>query len=154
MLREVLTTGDNTRLTVGRKPHRLRLVELGVLESGEPQKPIEHRRREALLFDIEKIRADDLYAFRKRTQDGDGQPLFGRRDSPRLFLVAVISKAAPYTNHIAGTHGLTHESFNKNLEPSAECLQETSIDRGTAGNLNPQTRCYRADAASTATVAL
>ncbi len=52
---KILTTCDHARFCVGRKPHRLRLVELWILKCCQPEEPVQHGGRQALLLHIKKI---------------------------------------------------------------------------------------------------
>src|SRR5215831_18516870 len=67
--REILTARNHTRLVIGREPHRLGLVELGVLECCQTEQPVEHGRRQILLLDIDQIRADYLHGPRQRPRN-------------------------------------------------------------------------------------
>ena len=40
VMRVILCAGDHTRLVVGGQPHRLRLVELGILKRREAKQPV------------------------------------------------------------------------------------------------------------------
>src|SRR5437773_5769309 len=60
VLGEFLTACDHTRLVVRGEPHRLRLVELGVLKCCQPEQPIQHGWWEIPLFHVNKIRASNL----------------------------------------------------------------------------------------------
>src|SRR5258708_2242055 len=62
VLREILTTCDDAWLFICRKSHRLRLVQLRILECRQPEQTIQHGWRQASLFHVKKIRADDLHA--------------------------------------------------------------------------------------------
>ena len=62
----VFRAGDDPRLVIGRQPHRLRLVELGILERGQPQQPIAQSRRQALLGDVDLVAKHQFHAFRQR----------------------------------------------------------------------------------------
>ena len=65
VLGEILAARDHARFGICRKPHRLRLVKLRVLECRQPEQTIQHGRWQALLFHVKKIRADDLHSFRQ-----------------------------------------------------------------------------------------
>jgi hypothetical protein len=69
VLGEFLAACDHSRLVVRRKPHRLSLVEFGVLKCCQPEQPIEHSWREILLLHVNKIRANDLNSLRQRSVD-------------------------------------------------------------------------------------
>src|ERR1017187_4314608 len=55
VLGQIMAARDHARLGVCRKPHRLRFVELRVLECRQPEKTIQHGGRQATLFHEEKI---------------------------------------------------------------------------------------------------
>lgn len=62
---EIIAARDHTRLPVSRQTHCLRLIELWILECGQPKQAIEHRGRQVFLFDVDEICTNDLNAFRK-----------------------------------------------------------------------------------------
>ena len=58
VLGEVLGAGDDPRRAARRQPHALLLVELGVLEGGEPLDLVEQGRGHARLLDEEPLGED------------------------------------------------------------------------------------------------
>ena len=53
--RVILSAGDDARLVVGRQPHRLRLVELGILKRRQPKDPVSETRVQSFLGDVDLI---------------------------------------------------------------------------------------------------
>jgi hypothetical protein len=58
VMRVVLCARDNARLVVRRKPHRLRIVELGILKRSQPEQPISKARMQSFLRDVDLIPKD------------------------------------------------------------------------------------------------
>jgi len=52
VLRVIFSAGDNSRLVVDRKTHRLRPVEFGILERREPDQAVAEGRRQYFFGDI------------------------------------------------------------------------------------------------------
>lgn len=61
MTRAVLRARDDPRFPEGREPHRLRLVKLRVLESGNPHQPVDETRRKPLFRKVELIAKYDCH---------------------------------------------------------------------------------------------
>ena len=55
VLRKVLGTGDYAWLPVGGETHRLRLIELRVLERRQPPETIQHGCRQILLLNVGQV---------------------------------------------------------------------------------------------------
>ena len=72
VMREILGARDDARLVVRRKPHRLRFVELGILERSEPKQSVSKSRMQALLGDVDLIAKDE---FQCRWQISDDRSL-------------------------------------------------------------------------------
>jgi hypothetical protein len=71
-MRKILGACHDTWLVVCRKPHRLRLVELGVLERSEPKQSVSKPRMQPLLGDVDLIAKDE---FQRRWQIPDDRGL-------------------------------------------------------------------------------
>ena len=56
----VLGAGDDARLVVRRQPHRLRLVELRILECRQPEQAVPQPGVEPILADIDLVTEDQL----------------------------------------------------------------------------------------------
>ena len=69
VMREILGARDDACLAVRRKPHRLRLVELGILERSEPQQSISKSRMQPLLGDVDLIAKDEFQCRWQITDD-------------------------------------------------------------------------------------
>src|SRR5437762_14187605 len=72
---EILAARDYSRLVKCEKPHRLCLIEFRILKCGQPEQPVQHRRRQPVqhrrrqpvLFDIQEVCANDLNRGWKRS---------------------------------------------------------------------------------------
>ena len=60
VMREILGACDNAWLAERRKPHRLRSVELGILERSEPKQSVSKSRMQPLLGDVDLIAKDEF----------------------------------------------------------------------------------------------
>jgi len=69
MVGEVLGAPDDSRFSEGRKPQRLRLVELWILECGAPDKPIDQRIRQPFFGDEEHVCRYDFDPLRHGARD-------------------------------------------------------------------------------------
>jgi hypothetical protein len=84
---QFLATRNDSRLVESRKPHCLRLVEFGVLECPKPKQPVEHRGRKILLFDIQKVGANNSDLHRKGAWYRTLCSLSGWWQCPRVLLL-------------------------------------------------------------------
>ena len=71
MLDKFRAACDHARLVVRRQPHRLRLVELGILKGGQAEQPVPEARRQAGLGDVDLIAEDELQRLRQFPKDRD-----------------------------------------------------------------------------------
>ena len=101
MLDKFRAACDHARLVVRREPHGLGLIELRVLKSGQPEKPIQHSWRQILTFYVNKIRANDLNGLWQRSFDRSLLSFAGRRQSPRVLCILIIGDAHPDANEVA-----------------------------------------------------
>src|SRR5262249_15484389 len=69
VLRKILGARDDARLAVRRKPHRLRLGELRVLERSEPKQSVAKPRMQLLLGDVDLIAKNKFHRRRQITDD-------------------------------------------------------------------------------------
>src|SRR5262245_26135469 len=60
VMRKIFGARDDARLVVCRKPHRLRLVELGILECSEPKQSVSKPWMQVLLGNVDLIAKDEL----------------------------------------------------------------------------------------------
>src|SRR5260370_25770549 len=67
------------------KPHCLRLIEFGVLESPKAKQPVQYRGRKILLFDIQKVAANNLDLHRKGARYWTLCSLSGWWQRPRVL---------------------------------------------------------------------
>ena len=95
VMRQQFSAGDDTGDAEGGTAHRLCPEELGVLEGGEANEPVDQTRRQAGAWDIELVRRHRIDAFRQRSSIGwRGAPARGRRGPGRLvFLIQRQAKA-------------------------------------------------------------
>ena len=87
VMRVILGAGDDARLVVRRQPHRLRLVELGILKRRQAKQPVSKARMQAFLGDVDLIAENQL---QRRRQFADDRRLLAmprRRGRPRLRLL-------------------------------------------------------------------
>ncbi|HEY7188849.1 MAG TPA: hypothetical protein VH436_19970 [Vicinamibacterales bacterium] len=68
VMRKILGARDDAWLVVCRQPHRLRFVELGILERREPKQSVSKSRMQLLLGDVDLIAKDE---FQRRWQIPD-----------------------------------------------------------------------------------
>jgi hypothetical protein len=68
-MREVLGARDDAGLVVRRQPHRLRFVELGILERSEPKQSVSKSRMQPLLGDVDLIAKDEFQRHWQITDD-------------------------------------------------------------------------------------
>src|SRR5271169_3904727 len=65
---EILAARDYSRLIECGKPHCLGLIEFRILKCGQAEQTVQHRRRQPILLDIQKVCANDLNRRRKRSR--------------------------------------------------------------------------------------
>ena len=103
---KILPTCDHARFCVGRKPHRLRLVELWILKCCQPEEPVQHGGRQALLLHIKKICADDCNGCRERPFN---RPFYAPPrwwQGPGILPIFVVGNADADPDQIARALGL------------------------------------------------
>jgi hypothetical protein len=89
MVRETLGAADHPGLVPHRKAHRLRLVELGVLEGRKPDQAVRQRLRKLRLVEVQKVRHDHG----QRGWHRAGQPLCREGSAlPGLALILVVDE--------------------------------------------------------------
>jgi hypothetical protein len=94
VMREVLSTGDDARCAIGRKPQRLGLVERGILERRKPQQPVAQPGRQAVLGDVDLVAEHQLDRLRQRTRDRQHRGASRGRQAPGLVLVVLLRRQA------------------------------------------------------------
>src|SRR5215472_17494999 len=109
MLGKVFTTGNDTRLSVRREPHFLRLVELRVLKRGQSQQPVQHGRGQANLLHIHKVRAHNANTLWQWPLDWSFGPFSGRRQCPGILPALVVCNAGTNADEIALALCFGHE---------------------------------------------
>ncbi len=84
----VLGACDHSRLVVGRQPHRLGLVELGILKRRHAEQSVPQTGMKSVLGDVDLIAQDQLQRRRKLAyQWRIGMPARGRRGPRFIFLI-------------------------------------------------------------------
>src|SRR3989442_10089202 len=69
VMRILLGAADNAWLVVCWQPHRLRLVELWILECRDTQQPVSQPRRQSVLGDVDLVDEDELNRLREDTSN-------------------------------------------------------------------------------------
>ena len=69
VMRVILSAGDDARFVVGRQPHRLGLVELGILERRQAKHPVSQTRVQSSLCDVDLIAENQLQSLRQFADD-------------------------------------------------------------------------------------
>jgi hypothetical protein len=69
VMRKILCARDNTWLVVCRKPHRLRLIEFGILERRQPKQSVSKPRMQLLLGDVDLIAKNEVQRLWQFTDD-------------------------------------------------------------------------------------
>lgn len=64
----VLGTGDDAWLVVGRQPHCLGFVELGILKSRQAKEPVSQARVQTLFGNVDLVSKDQLQSSSKKNQ--------------------------------------------------------------------------------------
>ena len=64
---EILAARNYSRLVECGKPHCLGLIEFRILKCGQTKQTVQHRRRQPILLDIQKVCANDLNRGWKRS---------------------------------------------------------------------------------------
>ena len=68
VMRVILGARDHARLSVGGQPHRLRLVELGILKGRQAKQPVSETRMQPFLGDVDLI-AENQVQCRRQVPD-------------------------------------------------------------------------------------
>ncbi len=105
----ILGTGDDPRLVVGRQPHRLRPVELGILKRGEADQAVPKPGRESVLGDVDLVAENEFQGLRQSPTIGGALRLARRRRGPRLAFVLVRARAIARRRSAAAPVGLADE---------------------------------------------
>src|SRR5262245_96489 len=69
VMRKILCARDNTWLVVCRKPHRLRLIEFGILERRQSKQSVSKPRMQLLLGDVDLIAKNEFQGLWQFTDD-------------------------------------------------------------------------------------
>ena len=94
MMGQQLGAGDDARRAEGRAPHRLRGVELRVLERRSPYEPIDQPGRKTFARNVDLVAEHRADALGHRTGDGRQGPSPRRRRGPGLLVVFVGERQA------------------------------------------------------------
>ncbi len=112
MLWKVLGAGDDSRRAPRRQAHPLLLVELGILEGGEPLNLVEQRRGQARLLDEEPLGAHDLQLGWQRTSETCRLPAPGRQPRPRRGVLRLDRLCRADADHEPLARRLTGEALD------------------------------------------
>ena len=88
----VFGAGDDTGLVVRRQPHRLSLVELGILKGREPQEAVPEAGIQPLLGDVDLVAEDEFERVGQLTADRRLPATTRRRRRPRLDFAVVLRR--------------------------------------------------------------
>lgn len=111
VLRMLFGTGDDARLVVGRQSHRLRFVELGILERSDSQQAIPQRCGQAVFGDVDLIGQSQCDLLRQ--QFGDGRLSDGprRRGQPRFGIIIIIRCRDLHVHNTTTLTGIADDGF-------------------------------------------
>src|SRR5438270_8126325 len=90
VMRIFLGAADDAWLVVCWQPHRLRLVELWILECRDTQQPVSQPRRQSVLGDVDLVAEDEFKRLRESPATGSS---FRRRDGGAVHGAASSSSA-------------------------------------------------------------
>jgi len=107
-MRVLFGAGDDSRFVMSGQPHRLRLVEFGILKGGNAEQTISKRRRQALSVDVDLISQHELQAARQLARNRGLLPAARWRRRPGLGLV-FLGEWKPDANHIPRAFGVAHQ---------------------------------------------
>jgi hypothetical protein len=106
----IFRTRDDAWLVVGRQPHRLGLVELGILKGGEPKQLVPQPGLQPVLRDVDLIAQNELQTLGEFRQKRC-RPTPRRRRRPRL-VVAVLLGWQTDAQEAASTFSVLNDSFD------------------------------------------
>ena len=89
-MRVILGARDDARLVVGGQPHRLRLVELGILKRRQSKQPVSETRMQSVLGDVDLIAENQFQRLRQFADDRRLLAVPRRRRRPRLLFFVVL----------------------------------------------------------------
>ena len=107
----VLGAGDDAWLVVRRQPHRLRLVELRVLEGRQTEQAVAQPGMEPVFGYVDLVADDQLQRRREVAGDWGLPPVMGRWHGPR-FVFTVFLRRQPNAKNPTATFGLLNEVFD------------------------------------------
>ena len=90
VMRMILSAGDDARLVVRGQPHRLRLVELGILKGRQAKQPVSETRMQPVLGDVDLIAEHQLHRLRQFSDDRRLLAVTRWRGCPRLIVAVVL----------------------------------------------------------------
>ena len=148
-MRVILGAGDDARLVVGGQPHRLRLVELGILKRRQAKQPVSETRMQPFLGDVDLIAENQLQRLRQFADDRRLLSVPRRRGRPRLVFSVVLWRQ-PHAEDAAASFGLLRRSLQPALGRSCARSRETPTGRPTEQGRHRERRCCPACAAPSA----
>src|SRR6266542_575756 len=110
-MRVVLGAGDHTRLAIGGQPHRLSLVELGILKGRHAKQAVSQSRGQVFLGEVDLIAENQLHVLRQFTDDRRLLVVTRWRSDPRL-LVSVFLWRQPHADDATTSFGVLHDRLD------------------------------------------
>jgi hypothetical protein len=110
VMRMILCASDHAGLVVGGQPHRLRLVELGILKRRVTKQPVPQLRAESLLGDVDLTADDQLHARGHDARERWFVSSPRRRRRPRFGVI--VFRWQSNAKNPTSTLGIVHQGFN------------------------------------------
>ena len=111
VMRVILSAGDDARLVVGGQPHRLRLVELGILKRRQAKQPVSETRMQPFLGDVDLIAENQFQRLRQFADDRRLLSVPRRRGCPRLVFSVVLWRQT-HAEDATASFGLLDDPFD------------------------------------------
>ena len=136
----VFGTADDPRLVVGRQPHRLGLVELGILEGGQPQQPIAEARRQAVLGDVDLVAQHQFEALGQRPGDRRLLPAPRGRQGPRLGIF-LVRQGHAHADDASPPFGVADDLLDGGAADPGDLREQCPLIRDEDSPARPGRRC-------------
>ena len=136
----VFRTADDPRLVVGGKPHRLGLVELGILEGGQPQQPIAEARRQAVLGDVNLVAQGQFQALGQRPGDRRLLPAARGRQGPRLGIF-LVRQGPAHADDASAPFGVADDLLDGGAADPGRPARGMPMDPHEGSPARPERRC-------------